>query len=62
MIFGPVSDSSTPPWKSLAFCALIFAAGLVVYIRRSKPEGQFSTAVPLAVIVCLIILLIVASR
>ena len=60
MIFGPVSDWSTPPWKRLAFFALILAAGLVVYIRRSKPEVQFSTAVYLAVIICLVILLIVA--
>lgn len=47
MILGPVSDVSTPEWKQMAFVALMLAAGLIIFLRRSKLQefgaGKWTT-------------------
>jgi hypothetical protein len=53
LLFGPSSPS-----KKLAFCILILVGGSIIYFRRSMPEGQFLTAVLLAIDSALLIMLI----
>ena len=56
VLFGPVYDPVTPRWKNVAFLGFILIAALALYVGRSRPQRQFMTALLLAVIVVLFVL------
>jgi hypothetical protein len=62
VLFGIASDAGTPLWKKVAFVVLVLIAAFVLYLRRSRPQHQFTISVLLAVIAVLFVFVIYVLR